>query len=76
MIKQVYSDEALDHSAVFKLRIIENITLCFVSCYESVGKHPIAVSSTYHFASNGHAVVTLVLLQDAWNIVLFNTRHF
>jgi hypothetical protein len=37
----------------------------FISCYDPVEKHPIFVSSVDQITTSAHAIITLVLRQDA-----------
>jgi hypothetical protein len=49
--------------------------VAFVSCYDPVEKRPISVSTVDQVTANAHAIVTLVLRQDAWNSLLGNTWY-
>jgi hypothetical protein len=50
-------------------------TPCFISCYDLIQKCPIFVSTIDQVTSGAHAIITLVLRQDARNTVVGNTRH-
>jgi hypothetical protein len=50
-------------------------TPCFMSCYDSVEKHPIFGRTIDQVIANAHAIITLVLCYDTWNTLLGNTRH-
>ena len=57
-----------------QLRIVQE-TSFFISSYAPIEKRRIIVSTTDQVTTNRHAIITLVLRQDAWYTVLGNTRH-
>jgi hypothetical protein len=50
-------------------------TPCFVSCYDPLEKRPIFVSTVNRVTASAHAIIMLVLDQDARSTVLGNMRH-
>jgi hypothetical protein len=66
--------------AIFRWPIVTSVadcteTACFISCRDPVEKRLIFVSTINQVTANAHAIVTLVLCQDAWNTVLGNMKH-
>jgi hypothetical protein len=45
---------------------------CSISCHDRLEKRLISVSTVNWVTTSAHAIVTLVLHQDAWNTVLYS----
>ena len=57
-----------------RLRILQE-TPRFASSYDPVEKRRMIVRTIDQVTTNHHAIITLILRQDAWHIMLDNKRH-